>query len=215
MRDHIPDRRISSPAKRRLIGTVTVLVIVLVVGAWYVVTTSLPVRQARALDAIMSGDWPPSVSTDSSSVPIWLRRLGGWRYFSEVYAVDFSLHKQRRHRLPGDPPLRVIDDADLQRLQPELGRLPYLERLTLCDTAITDAGLIHLSALNRLRAVDLSGTRITDAGIPAIAAIPSLEMIDLSETRITAAGQQRLRSLKPGVTIAMFDFSETLPPRLP
>lgn len=215
MTDGKSARRTASHAKRRLIGTVALLGVLLVACLWFVVTNSKPVQQARALAAIISGDWPPTVSADSSNVPIWVRRLGGWRYFSEVYAVNFSLHMQRKHRAPGDPPLTVLDDAGLQRLLPELASLPYLERLTLCDTGITDAGLIHLSALDRLRVVDLSGTRVTDAGIPAIAAIPSLELIDLSGTRITAKGQEHLQSLRPGVTIAEFDFSETLPPRLP
>jgi internalin A len=42
---------------------------------------------------------------------------------------------------------------------------PFLRRLRLSDTPITDAGLIHLRECRKLEELRLTGTRVSDAGV--------------------------------------------------
>lgn len=205
----------SSPAKHRLLRLVIGVTVLLVVVTFSLVVNSPPFRQAQAVAAIRRGHGPPSIGADSSRVPRWLRQLGTWEYFAEIYHVNCSLKRQKRLRPPELPPVTPYDDVSLQLLIPELGRLPDLERLTLCDTAITDDGLQGLSSLAGLRSLDLSGTAISDAAIPTLAAIPSLEQVDVSDTKVTVVGREALQKERPGVAILTFDYAETVAPRLP
>jgi hypothetical protein len=83
-----------------------------------------------------------------------------------------------------------------------------LAQLNLRWASITDAGLVHLSRLNKLKELCLPGAvppgpaygpRITDAGLPRLAGLAGLGILDLSGQPITDAGVRRLvplRSLK-------------------
>ena len=52
-----------------------------------------------------------------------------------------------------------------------------LEALVVENTSITDAGLMHLKGLKRLRELRIVNTAVTDAGVKALqAALPNLKV---------------------------------------
>ena len=78
--------------------------------------------------------------------------------------------------------------------QPETQGRPFaaLRRLRLDGTAITDAGLAHLTLLEGLTYLNLVGTSVTDAGLEAIAGLAALQRVYLWRTAVTAQGVARL-----------------------
>ena len=43
-----------------------------------------------------------------------------------------------------------------------------LASLRLEDTAVTDAGLVHLKALSGLKSLNLAGTKVTESGVQSL-----------------------------------------------
>jgi len=96
---------------------------------------------------------------------MWLPR----DYFDAVVFVDAS-----------GPQFK---DADMHYLR----YLPELKTLTLCNTGVTDIGLLALQQHPELSQLDVPGGDITDTGIAAIETIPKLETLDVRNTRVTRA----------------------------
>ena len=78
-----------------------------------------------------------------------------------------------------------ISDRELETLLASLGDLRFL---SLAETRVGDAGLVHLQSLTSLQELHLDHTEITDEGLKLLASLPSLEILDLKGTRITDAG---------------------------
>jgi DNA-binding response OmpR family regulator len=78
-----------------------------------------------------------------------------------------------------------INDRELENL---LSTLHDLRFLSLAETRVGDAGLVHLQSLNRLQELHLDHTDITDAGLKLLTSLPRLEILDLKGTRISDAG---------------------------
>ncbi len=83
-----------------------------------------------------------------------------------------------------------------------LKALPQLEALVLTRNdmrngveLISDAGLINLSQMARLRELDLSGSRITDAGLERLKGFHQLTKLNVSATAVTDAGLAHLTGL--------------------
>jgi hypothetical protein len=86
-----------------------------------------------------------------------------------------------------------VTDLGLARI----ASLHELEDLSLVNQrALTDAGLVALKALPRLKSVNLSGTKIGDAGMIHLGQCPSLQVLDLKNTDITDAGLVHLRGMR-------------------
>ena len=85
-----------------------------------------------------------------------------WRYFLRGPLMrDGALCRSRLKRDPGD-----------------LGALEKLQFLDLSKTAVTDAGLPHLSRLKELQLVFLNGTKVSRAGGIALQRmIPSVRVV--------------------------------------
>jgi uncharacterized membrane protein/mono/diheme cytochrome c family protein len=83
-------------------------------------------------------------------------------------------------------------DQDLAKLA-ALG--PNLRWLDLGGTAVTDAGLAHLSTMPNLTRLHLERTRVTDVGLARIGALHDLEYLNLYGTEITDAGLEQLEQL--------------------
>jgi hypothetical protein len=109
-----------------------------------------------------------------------------------------------------------VTDHGLRHLE----RLPQLEQLALGNddlkqfpnlhrpiSPITDAGLIHLKGLTRLRNLHLDGLPITDAGLDALKDLPALGGLYLSRTKIKGPGLAQLKSL-PTLVCLYLDQSE-------
>jgi DNA-binding response OmpR family regulator len=78
-----------------------------------------------------------------------------------------------------------ISDRELETL---LNSLHDLRFLSLAETRVGDAGLVHLQSLTSLQELHLDHTEITDEGLKILATLPSLEILDLKGTRITDGG---------------------------
>ncbi len=56
--------------------------------------------------------------------------------------------------------------------------LTGLLRLNLCDTHVTDAGLVQLKGLSRLQTLALVGTVVTDVGVKELQrSMPNLKIL--------------------------------------
>jgi Leucine-rich repeat (LRR) protein len=84
-----------------------------------------------------------------------------------------------------------VSDADMVHLS----GLKALKYLGLSDTLITDDGLAHLQGLVSLKTISLQRTKITDAGLVHLKNLNSLESIYLENTQITDDGLMILKDL--------------------
>ena len=78
-----------------------------------------------------------------------------------------------------------INDRELEAL---LASLHDLRFLSLAETKVGDAGLVHLQSLVHLQELHLDHTEVTDEGLKVLASLPNLEILDLKGTRITDDG---------------------------
>lgn len=85
----------------------------------------------------------------------------------------------------------TLSDRDLDYM---IAGLDNLRFLSLAETGITDAGLVHLSRLTLLEELHLDNTYITDDGLGALAALPSLRVLDLKDTNVTDHGLATLKA---------------------
>ena len=109
-----------------------------------------------------------------------------------------------------------INDAEMIHV----ARLPYLEKLDLSHTRISDEGLLHLkpaakirelnlyysewitdqgmtaiSQWKRLKRLNLRGTRISDSTLEVVSRITGLEALDITHTSVTDNGLDHLGAL--------------------
>jgi CheY-like chemotaxis protein len=86
-----------------------------------------------------------------------------------------------------------ISDRELGNLLSSLNDLRFL---SLAETRVGDAGLVHLQSLHNLQELHLDHSDITDAGLKLLTTLPNLEILDLKGTRITDAGLAEVGRLK-------------------
>jgi len=94
-----------------------------------------------------------------------------------------------------------VGDAGLVHLQ----TLTHLQELHLDHSDITDEGLKLLTTLPNLEILDLKGTRITDAGLAEVGRLERLKGLYLTRTGITDAGLENLRNLNELETLILWD----------
>jgi Leucine-rich repeat (LRR) protein len=85
-----------------------------------------------------------------------------------------------------------VTDAELIHLE-GLNRLRWLD---IGNTKITDAGLVYLQGLTQLKCLDLAGTQLTDAGLVHLQGLNRLERLTIYNTQVTDAGLVHLQGLK-------------------
>ena len=68
-------------------------------------------------------------------------------------------------------------------------------KVTLYKTKVTDADLVCLTGLTRLRVLDLVGTQVTDAGLRYLKEMTKLGCLFLSSTQVTDAGLVHFKGL--------------------
>ncbi len=109
--------------------------------------------------------------------PAWIRSLFGDGLFASVHAVMLDSH------------FAPFADADLTRLK----RLPELRELGVAGN-VTDAGLVHLSAMTKLEGLVIASNEVTDIGMVHLAKLRNLKKLTL-HTQMTDAGLAHLRPL--------------------
>jgi hypothetical protein len=81
--------------------------------------------------------------------------------------------------------------------------LPRLKELALSGNRITDRGMAQIAQLRHLSELDLVATRVSDAGLIHLRGMTSLQVVNLGATRVTAEGVARLREARPDLKISM------------
>lgn len=202
------------------LGTMFVLVTVLclALGLWVVPAE----RQRRAVAAIEDiGGWAVYAKAEptegESFAKALVRRWLPIDYFDHVQAVDLSR--------------TALTDAELANLQAHLEALTGLERLSLFNTRVTDAGLACLCSLSKLRELDLGLTQVrgnglrhlqglarlevltnpvdTDAGLAYLCKLTGLKVLHLAHARVTPAGLANLRPLVNLQTLSLWNATVT------
>ena len=78
-----------------------------------------------------------------------------------------------------------------------------LKNFELRDSQVTDAGLVHLKGLTKLRELYLDETKVTDAGLEHLAGLTNLQKgLNLTLTQITDAGVAELQKALPNCDIS-------------
>jgi len=90
-----------------------------------------------------------------------------------------------------------VTDADLVHL----ARLPRLKSLHLADSQVTDAGLKHLASLENLSGLTLYNTQVTDSGLVHLAGLKGLRHLSVYRTQVTDAGVAELQKSLPNCRI--------------
>ena len=85
-----------------------------------------------------------------------------------------------------------ITDAGLVHLS----AMTQLERLDLTGCKITGRGLASLKNMTQLKSLCLGWTQVDDPGLEVIAGFPELRRLELHQTKITDVGLVHLRGLK-------------------
>jgi hypothetical protein len=99
--------------------------------------------------------------------------------------------------------------ADEASIPERFGNLTGLDafrevQAVYCGPAMTDAGLVHLRGLPKLRQLGLTHTQVTDAGLAQLEKLPELRILFVSETQVTDAGLVHLRRLKKLQAIGLY-----------
>ncbi len=111
----------------------------------------------------------------------WMRRAFG----------DFATLAERLRGIT----LRDCSEGDgfLQLLAQNAVHVPYLSRIDLAGSAVTNAGLAHLLELRSLDRINLAGTAITGSAIKRLAALEELEWLDVTGIPIGLLTRWQLR----------------------
>lgn len=105
------------------------------------------------------------------------------------------------HHLTGSTSLRSLtlfggELGITDAAAPELADMTHLEELRFVwIEGITDAAMVHLKSLRRLRLLDLHSTRVTDAGLTHLTALTEMEDLTLPLRNVSDAGLARVSQL--------------------
>jgi internalin A len=194
------------PRVRFTVRRMMVLVLILGCGLGWVVHRANVQRDAVA--AIERGggnayyDWQFSYPTGgrswhlnknaSPNAPKWLVKALGPDYFGHVKRVYFR---------------RKVTDATMEHI----GRLDQIESLQLEGLpALTDAGMVHLRGLTRLRNLVILRSPITGAGLANVSGLTRLEVLRLTNMPFNDADLRHLEDLKDirNLDLGMFGMTE-------
>jgi Leucine Rich Repeat (LRR) protein len=164
----------------------TLIVLVLVIGAWLGWTVRRAQVQRKAVAAIERAGGHVAYEVPFANgqfirpyAPFWLRSM------VDVFGIDYVGHVVRV-QLPPE-----FSDTDMVHV----GRLTGPFELWLSFTKVTDAGLVHLKGLTNLSSLYLGNTQITDAGLVHLKELRDLRILFLSDTKISDAGLVHLKGL--------------------
>ena len=95
-------------------------------------------------------------------------------------------------------PIAVLEEFGAKIKRNEQGEVV---ELSLHDTKITDAGLVHLKGLTNLQNLDLIGTKVTDAGLVHLKDLTNLQLLRLEDTQVTDAGLAAMKQTLPNCQV--------------
>ena len=107
---------------------------------------------------------------------------GWWRLFDDSI---YQVHHLSFHGVPD------VDDQDVAHV----AKLPYIRRLSLHRTSVTDKSAKLVSDLTKLEALSFQGTAITDNGLEHLGRLKNLKSLSLRHTAVTDVGLAHLSGL--------------------
>lgn len=140
-------------------------------------------RERQALHEIKS--WGGHVGTETGGSQ-WLQFLA-----SQKRLIDGNVLERINFILADGQSL-----TDAGMAQVDWGGLTRLSGVSFDDTAVTDAGLAHLSGLTKLLQVSVNGTAVTDAGLAHLRELTDLRYLFVCHTGVTDAGLIHLRGMQ-------------------
>ena len=91
--------------------------------------------------------------------------------------------------------------ATLDEVLPKVGRLAQVQSLRLSNSAISDAGLVHLKGMTNLSVLLLDHTQVSDAGLVHLKGLTNFSFLELDGTQVTDAGVKELTRALPSLRI--------------
>lgn len=79
--------------------------------------------------------------------------------------------------------------------------------VNLARCKVTNAALVHLAELPKLRKLHLESTQVTDAGLRHLFELRELRLINLGNTLVSESGRRRLREKLPAATVFPLDLA--------
>ena len=185
-------------------------------------------KELTRAEAVKSGAAMDYFKSELNGERLWLseNRIDGMRIGNEHLAVlqdpafaevtEFNLCADSRAISDGvdvtDDGLRHLAGLPLEKLYirsslvegpglEQLKDLP-LDTLILGGTLIENADLQHLEGMT-IRSLGLDNTRVDDGVLPYLEALP-LRYIELQGTLVSPEGVERLKALKPGITVMYY-----------
>jgi len=161
----------------------TLMIVVTVFCIWMGITAKRARDQRQTVESILEAGGKITYKHETPYSPIdpprpeWLRKLIGDDYFFSVAEVDYTGPE--------------FNDSNVTVIK----RLTNLKALSLFQTKVTDAGLLHLKELTSLQALNLRYTQITDAGLKHLKGLTNLGGLFLDHTQITDTGLVHLKGL--------------------
>ncbi len=201
-------RRLRSLVQFRL---ATLLIAITLIGVWLGVCVNRANRQKRAIAAITAArgviqfDYERDktgnrIADAEPPGPKQLRKLIGDEFFRSVVVVDFATEFYGERKALG---LSKVDDDGLRCLE----SLSAVEVLELGhNRAVTDAGLVHLRYLSKLRTLYLYDCGVTGTGCVHLARLPNLTCLMLTHNQLTPAGIAELSRMR---RLTVLDLSHT------
>jgi hypothetical protein len=140
----------------------------------------------------------------------WLHRINPNRTYTleqlrDLKSLSLQLYTQQTAQLITDAnmiyvePLKNLESLRVHRLIGDAGVAHFagLKKLTLLNMPncrITDAGMVYLKDMTRMRNLVVCATNISDRSMPYIKAMQDLELLNLERTQITDAGLEHLKN---------------------
>lgn len=90
-----------------------------------------------------------------------------------------------------------------------VGKLHFLESLSLSGSTIDDSGLQHLQSLPNIQFLDLSGTDITDSSLQELQGLQTLKFLALNN--LNEATEEAVRHLEHHLPNCSISFPEPIP----
>jgi hypothetical protein len=112
--------------------------------------------------------------------------------------LDLTRLMRYRRNPIGSNPVPLTDACLVHLLS-----LPRLKKLSLSGNRITDCGLAQIAQLRHLTELDLVATGVGDAGLIHLRGMKSLQVVNLAATRVTDEGVAKLQKARPDLTISM------------
>jgi hypothetical protein len=85
--------------------------------------------------------------------------------------------------------------------------MPHLRRLSIANTAVSDAGIAALGAMPKLEVLNVYGSKVGDAGLIAASAMPQLRKVYAFASAVTENGAAAAVSKKSDLVVDRGEYA--------